>query len=341
MQAGQDNARHGSGIGRVHPRAIALACACAAMTLALWLWSVGDGADAAGDAAVPVLSAPAARLPDPARPGSHPASDTAAPVRRAGPRDRTAGHADTDPLGRRGLDASDDLFDYAQRLQPALRAGDPEAAWLMSRVVDHCAGYAADPAAFARDSALLAAADLAAARTMGAARGRIASRCGRFTPADGLSLARVRMLRRQAAEGGSLPAEAELLARGEPLSTSSDYPEALLERIGTAADADAFGALSTAVEVPRWLSMLDLDVAPQYHAITWQMAACRMGADCGPDSLLMTSYCVNGGICSRNAGQGFEQFVYDAAIPRQGVDHVRTAVDALVNRFGGAPWGSK
>ena len=129
----------------------------------------------------------------------------------------------------------------------------------------------------------------------------------------------------------------ELLARGEPMSAGSDYAAALLGRIGAAADAEAFGALSTAVEVPQWLSLLDLDVAPQFQAIAWQLAACRMGADCGPDSMLMTSYCVNGGICSRQPEQGFEQFVHDAAIPRQSLDHVSAAVDALVDRFGGAP----
>lgn len=333
MQAGQDNARRSIGTGRMQLRAALLAAACALLALGLWLWR--DPADHARIA----LPSPLARVsagvapdrvqaPDPAAAAaakpSPGAAAQAAPVR--------ALRAD-----RRGLEASGDLFEYSQRLQPALRAQDPEAAWLMSRVVEYCAAYAADPAGFARDSALFAAADLPAAQAMAAARVRVASRCRRFLPADGFSLARVGQLRRQAAQGGSLAAEAELLARGEPMSAGSDYAAALLGRIGAAADADAFGALSTAVEVPQWLSLLDLDVAPQYQAIVWQLAACRMGADCGPDSMLMTSYCVNGGICSRRPEQGFEQFVQDAAIPRQSLDHVSAAVDALVDRFGGAP----
>lgn len=337
MRAGQGNVRRSFGTGQAPPRAILLACACAILALGLWLWRGDRGPDGAGIAPAAAQATPAGLLSHLARPEGFTADMGPAPARRASSQDGAQRQARQAPSGRRALDASDDLFAYSQRLQPALRAGDPEAAWLTSRVVDHCAGYAADPAAFARDSALLAAADLPAAKAMSVARSRIASRCGRFTAADGLSPARVRTLRLQAAQGGSLPAEAELLARGEPLSTGADYAASLLDRIGSAADADAFGALSTAVEVPRWLSSMDLDVAPQYQAITWQMAACRMGADCGPGSMLMTSYCVHGGICSRDPGQGFEQFVYDAAIPRQSVDHVRTAVDALVDRFGGAP----
>jgi len=174
-------------------------------------------------------------------------------------------------------------------------------------------------------------------RALNAARARVDARCGRFTPADTLSQVRVRQLRVQAARGGSLVAEAELLARGEPVSTADDYGNALLDRIGSAGDAEAFGALAPAVDVPDWLSMLDQTVAPQYHAVVWQLAACRMGLDCGPHSTLMTSYCVNGGICSRRPEQGFEEFVYDAAIPRQSADPVRDAVAALVERFGGAP----
>ncbi|TYT27530.1 hypothetical protein FZO89_07240 [Luteimonas viscosa] len=232
---------------------------------------------------------------------------------------------------------ADDLFEYSQQLVPALREGDPEAAWLMSRVVDYCAAYAADPAAFARDSATLAGRDLWAAEAMNAARARVDARCRRFTPADGLSQVRVHQLRLEAARGGSLAAEAELLARGEPVSAEGDYGNALLDRIDSAGDVEAFSALAPAVEVPDWLSMLDQDVAPQYHAIVWQLAACRMGLDCSAQSTLMTSYCVNGGICSRSSGQGFEEFVYDAAISRQSADPVRDAVAALVERFGGAP----
>src|SRR5690606_27576070 len=144
---------------------------------------------------------------------------------------------------RRDFANSTDLFDFTQQLLPEVRDGDPEATWLLSRAMDECAGYAADPAAFARDSAVLAGMDLPASRGMQAARERVDTRCRRFGPRDGLSLARVQQLRWQAARAGGLAAEAELLARGQPLSDEPGYSDDLLERVGRAGDAQAFGAL--------------------------------------------------------------------------------------------------
>jgi hypothetical protein len=64
--------------------------------------------------------------------------------------------------------------------------------------------------------------------------------------------------------------------------------------------------------------------------LAWQLAACRLGQDCGPDSSLMTSYCANGGICSRDPSQGFERFVFDAAVPRQSADVLNEMIDSLI-----------
>lgn|GEM_PF-812538 len=267
----------------------------------------------------------------------------------------TAGRA---PAGvrsamRRQFDAAEDLFDYAQRIAPEVQSGNAEATWLMSRVADYCAGYAMDPAGFARDSGRLAAMELPVAATMAAARERVSQRCRRFSPLDGLSPSYAQQLRLDAAHAGSLAAETELLAMGQPLSESGDYGRGLLERVRRSLDPEAVSALATAAERPGTrtgtpmgamttataandvgAAFVEPDVAPQFREIIWQLAACRLGMDCGPRSTLMTSYCVNGGICSRNPGQGFEEFVYDAAVPRQSADLVRDAVTALIDQFG-------
>ena len=52
--------------------------------------------------------------------------------------------------------------------------------------------------------------------------------------------------------------------------------------------------------------------------LAWVVAACELGQECGPDSTLMTTYCANGGICSRDSSQDFSAFVLDAGVPRQG-----------------------
>ena len=233
---------------------------------------------------------------------------------------------------------SDDLFAYAQQLSPAVQQGDAEASWLLSRVVDTCAGYAADPAAHARDTALMAGSTVSgASTTLRAARERVAHRCRRFAPSDGLSTPRALALRRQAADAGSLVAEAELLGQGEPLHGDADYARDLVARVRNSLDADAFRALSPAMGDVAGAGMQVLrqaDVAPRYRELVWQLAACRLGMDCGPGSPLMTAYCANGGICSREPEQGFEAFAYDAAIPRQDADVVTGMVDMLVSGKG-------
>lgn len=260
---------------------------------------------------------------------------------------------------RQEFETSRDLFSYAQRLAPQVRRGEADALWLLSKVVDYCSEYANNRAGYARDTEVMAR--LRVPASMLRARARIAERCARFSQADGLLPAVVWQLRVHAAEQGSVAAEAALAAKGEPVKSKSGYVRDLAERVVESQDPDAYRAMSTAVangsvqtdEVldarttaakavadapqPREASSNGIPLqqesssTPQLDALAWQLAACRLGGQCGADSTLMTSYCVNGGICSQRPDQDFETFVYDAAIPRQGADVVRRMVDALVD----------
>ena len=64
--------------------------------------------------------------------------------------------------------------------------------------------------------------------------------------------------------------------------------------------------------------------------VAWRVAACELGMECGADSAVMVTQCANGGICSRDPGQDFSSFVFDAAVPRQGADVVNEMADSLV-----------
>jgi hypothetical protein len=237
---------------------------------------------------------------------------------------------------RRRFETSDDLYAFARDLAPALRRGDPEALWLMSKVADYCAGYSVDPAGYASDTRLLADMDLANAAALTAARERVGRRCGRFTVSDGLSRSMVRQLREQAAGAGSLAAEAALMSMGHPLQEGEGYASDLVARVRDSLDPDAYNALSPASAGGGSLFALsDAPAPPQFNQLAWQIAACKLGLDCGPDGALMTNYCVNGGICSEDPAQGFEVFVFDAAVPRQSEDVLRGMVQTLIGRDGG------
>lgn len=237
---------------------------------------------------------------------------------------------------RDAVDAQPDLYRYAQQLQQQVRAGDAQAGWRLSRVYDYCAPYASSPAGYAADSAWIAAQHTPGVVAMHAARTRVAQRCAGFAPGDGLGPRLVAQQRQAAARAGNLAAEAALLALGEPLQRSPSYKRALVQRVLASRDPEAYLALAPAMGArASGDDSLDGYVAgDQFAELAWQVAACRLGLDCSADSTLVTSYCANAGICSRNSAQDFVSFVFDAAVPRQGADRVDEMVDSLVSEPG-------
>ena len=229
------------------------------------------------------------------------------------------------------LEGGGNLFDYAGQLRLAADGGDAQAAWTLSRIYDYCALYAQDPQGYSLDDQVLAGLGLEAVPGLLAARSRVGQRCQGFARGDQLGRLQLLQRRQQAARSGNLAAEAALLAMGEPLSTRADYRSSLVERVIQSQDPEAFLALSPAMgAVAAGDQALAGQVAgSQFTQLAWQVAACRLGLDCGPDSVLMTTYCANGGICSRKPEQGFEAFVFDAAIAQQGGEKMNEMINYL------------
>ncbi len=238
---------------------------------------------------------------------------------------------------RAAFEGDTDLYEYARQLRLAGEAGNAEARWMASRVYDYCAAYAMDPAGYALDNGMLAALGLEAAPGLVAARERVGHRCAGFVAADGLGRALVMSQRKLAAEGGNLAAEASLLAQGEPLQDDADYRRGLVERVLESQDPEAFLALSPAMGAAASSddAYQGLVAGNRFAELAWQMAACELGLACGPDSVLMNSYCANGGICSQDPGQDFISFVFDAAVPRQGAEKMNELVKRLRGGRGG------
>lgn len=233
---------------------------------------------------------------------------------------------------RRGFEDSTDLFAYSRQLVALAAAGDADAMWLLSLVQDHCAGYAADPVGYAQDTRVIAGLGLSGGSAMVAARQRVQQRCGRFVPQDGFSLPTLITQRRQAARAGSLAAEAALLAMDQPLQRDEDYLRDLVRRVLESGDPFAYLAIAPAMGTTGSGQRDTLgDVSgSELSEIAWRIASCRLGMDCSPDGSMMTSYCVNGGICSQDASQDFTTFARDAGVPRQGADNVDEMVGTLL-----------
>ncbi|KRG57105.1 hypothetical protein ABB25_10715 [Stenotrophomonas koreensis] len=243
-----------------------------------------------------------------------------------------ADHAPDRPLDmRQALEAREDLFDYAAQLRLAADGGDAQAAWTMTRIYDYCGLYASDPQGYALDSAMLSALDLQASPGLLAARQQVGRRCAGFAAAEPPGRRVLLQRRQQAAQAGNLAAEAALLAMGEPLSPQPQYRQELVRRVIQSQDPEAFLALSPAMGAAAAgdLALSGTVAGNTLSQLAWQVAACRLGLACGPDSVLMNGYCANGGICSRRPGQDFESFVFDAAVPRQGVEKMNELINSL------------
>ncbi|MGH8084697.1 MAG: hypothetical protein ACREPV_05415 [Lysobacter sp.] len=233
---------------------------------------------------------------------------------------------------RAGFERARDLYAYAGSLAPAVRAGDPEATWMLSRVYEYCSAYAMAPADYARDTQAIRDMQLRTSAAMVAARTRTSGRCARFVPGDDLSYTVIFGMTHEAAQAGSLAAEAALLAFGDPLDTSDAYKRGLVERVQQSRDPESFAALAPAmgIQASGDRAFEGQVAGTRLAEVAWQVAACELGMDCGAGSTVMVSQCANGGICSRDPGQDFSGFVFDAAVPRQGAGVVNEMVDLLL-----------
>ncbi|MEI2456717.1 hypothetical protein [Lysobacter firmicutimachus] len=247
------------------------------------------------------------------------------------PRAAPVGAASPSPL-RVQFEQAPDLFAYAQSIRSRAEAGEPEAIWLLSRVYDYCANYSSAPVDYAADTRAIEAMKLRTSAAMAGARQRVSDRCARFAPEDGLNYQLVFLKRVEAAQAGSLPAEASLLASGKPLEKTEEYRANLVDRVLRSKDPEAYSALAPGMGIVSSgrRSGSSRLAGTQFAELAWQLAACQLGQDCSSNGSLMTSYCANGGICSQDPTQDFAGFVYDAAIPRQGAEVVDEMVESLV-----------
>jgi hypothetical protein len=237
---------------------------------------------------------------------------------------------------RRGFEDSTDLFAYSRELMSLAAAGDADAMWLLSLVQDQCAGFAADPVGYAQDTRVIAGLGLSSGNALLSARQRIQQRCGRFVPQDGFSLPSVITQRTLAARAGSLAAEASLLAMDQPLQEGDDYRRDLVQRVLDSGDPFAYLAIAPTmgtVGSGRRDTLGEVS-GSELSEIAWRIASCQLGMDCSPGGSMMTSYCVNGGICSQDESQDFTTFARDAGVPRQGADNVDEMVGTLLTHPG-------
>ncbi len=118
----------------------------------------------------------------------------------------------------------------------------------------------------------------------------------------------------QAARQGDPYAKVTLASKNFSSLNASDY-EAITRDVVNSADPEAIFALGDLLALaPQGADLAEFRsaVIGPYANYAWGIAACRMGADCGPGSYRMDSLCVNTGICS---AEDFESAIRTDAVP--------------------------
>lgn len=207
-----------------------------------------------------------------------------------------------------------DLYSEMLQLKSRAATGDADAMRGLATIYDRCFQFSFDPANYARTTDETAN-NLAGAmrQTYTEHRSYVAALCKGFADTGTRVSPKAQALALQsAAQLGSLEAEAELFALGLVRPASPDYHAVLLERILASRSPEAALAISSAMGVGADAKFGQEFAGTQAHVFAWQLAACRMGLDCGPRSRLVTGYCVNGGIC----GHSFQELLRDHLLPR-------------------------
>lgn len=215
------------------------------------------------------------------------------------------------------LTAAEPFDDIAGRAE----AGDPTAQRLLGQRYLDCLPFSLSPETHKETLR-----DLAQRRGLPEATATLATTgverlCGGIDSGQPIPLDAGLLWLEQAAKSGDLVAQAKLAAR-KPNETSPGEVNDLLVSAIQESNPDAL--LSAA---PLLGATKKAGIDPQFAAYVgsandeyaWAIAACRMGADCGPNSHIMTEICLSSLYCNYST---YEQFIRAELLPDAQLERV-------------------
>lgn len=191
--------------------------------------------------------------------------------------------------------------------------GSAKAQRKLSDIYALCAGYSLDPKKQLATLDNLAGTVPASKNGMDGVKQRLKMRCekvdfGQPIPSNATSL-----WLEQAAKNGDVAAKIKVRTRSAQPLSAEEVNELLEGALGTG-DPDALMAMSNlmsrsvAGELPDQYQQM---VGDPTVGAAWGIAACRSGASCGNDSMLMDSICMSTGRCSYRT---YEEFLTSEAV---------------------------
>lgn len=235
---------------------------------------------------------------------------------------------------RQRFEQSRDLFGLVQSMRAAADDGDAAAKTIIADAMYECIDVALPPSS--RHGGVFLA-----EKRQPEIKGYIdellaidQSRCGRFTKGDIGNLNSVLNQYASAAKNGDPKALAMQLTYGNLAAIPDQELAGYVQQIISSGNPDAIGALSNLMG----LRAEDRETAFGPHSgsvndqYAWQLAACSLGMNCGPNSALVRGYCLSGGMCGvSSVDQVISTFLTSPAQYRAVVAESQQIVNSLPN----------
>lgn len=228
------------------------------------------------------------------------------------------------------FESASDLKLFLDQISQEARNGDADAQWWTHKTFEYCKGFSRNPAQFSQSTESLAAGlPKELASSFQDARNRVSNRCRNITPNETPSEAALSSMIEQSAKSGNLAAQASLISMDTRGETTDEDIHRVTETIRNTGNPQAYLAISNAMGIA---SSGRGDVfgnvsGTDFATYAWQLAACKKGLDCGPNSAIMTSYCANGGICGQFTD--LRDLVLNGLVPRQDAKRIEELASRL------------
>lgn len=254
-----------------------------------------------------------------------------APAQRVEPSDATLPIESTDPT--LDLQISNRYDVVLATAKPLADSGDPEALDTIAKVYQYCQNYLVSPESYRQGQEALIKMRPADADQLRAVLARVESRCELVNEGQPIQAEDTAAALSKAAEAGSLPAMVRV-ATSNPFHVAPEERSSLALSAVQSGDPELLfeaGALLPGAD-PSVLAELGLGTE-QIDTLAVQVAACRLGANCGRGSLVMDSMCISGASCSLG---NFEDIVRASFLTSGNAAAFEKKVAAVQQAFAGS-----
>jgi hypothetical protein len=219
------------------------------------------------------------------------------------------------------------------RLRSEAMQGVARSQWHLAQIYGLCQSYSLDPPRFLASIDAMAGQAPASRAGIERLQRRMADRCSKVDSGEPIPHEAIKGWLEIAAGNGSVAAKISLRVSSlEPLSAQE--LDDLVGAVARAPDPDAMLELSNLALRPVEGAMSERHaqaVGNPLAGVAWGIAACRIGAACGPGSMAMDSICINSGQCSYAS---YETFLREELVPPAQVERLDRMVAEVMSLIG-------